>query len=130
MLSYGIQGAPIIGFSGLFSGLSRQRPRVRVLSLPPLFPQKTGCADIKLEKDDYRIIDTKSKTYTIGTDTFPLEGVRYSGVFKIFTVGTSGFLKMTEMDEPITQKKGGEFIGVRDMFLKSFISHGICKFQK
>ena len=90
--------------------------------------KKTGCADIKLEKDDYRIIDTKSKTYTIGTDTFPLEGVRYSGVFKIFTVGTSGFLKMTEMDEPITQKKGGGFIGVRDMFMKSFISHGICKF--
>ena len=90
--------------------------------------KKTGCADIKLEKDDYRIIDTKSKTYTIGTDTFSLEGVRYSGVFKIFRVGPSSFLKMIEMDIPITEKKRGEFIEVRDMFLKSFISHGTCKF--
>ena len=90
--------------------------------------KKTGCADIKLEKDDYRIIDTKSKTYTIGTDTFPLEGVRYSGVFKIIKVGPSSFLKMIEMDEPMTGKKRGEFIEIRDMFLKSFISHGTCKF--
>lgn len=64
--------------------------------------KKTGCADIKLEKDDYRIIDTKSKTYTIGTDTFSLEGVRYSSVFKIFKVGPSSFLKMIEMDELMT----------------------------
>ena len=90
--------------------------------------KKTGCTDIKLEKDDYRIIDTKSKTYTIGTDTFPLEGVRYSGAFIIFTVGTAAFLKMIEMDIPITEKKRGEFIEIRDMFLKSFISHGTCKF--
>ena len=90
--------------------------------------KKTGCVDLKLENDDYRIIDTRSQTYTIGKKTFPLAGEENSGAFKIFKVGESDFLKLLTIDAPITQKKRGEFIEVKDMFLKSFISHGTCKF--
>ena len=87
-----------------------------------------GCKDIKILGDDYRIIDKRSRTYTIGKDQFPLEDAKISGAFEIFKVGSAGFMKMIYIDEPITQLKRGQFIEVRDMLLSVITSYGLCRF--
>lgn len=89
---------------------------------------ESGCKDIKILGDDYRIIDKESRIYAIGTDQFPLEEAKISGAFEIFKVGGAGFMKMIYIDEPLTQLKRGQFIEVRDTFLSVIISNGLCKF--
>lgn len=90
-----------------------------------------GCKDAKILGDDYRIIDVSAKTYIIGDQKFKLEGISSSGIFKYFYVGGAGFMKMVEMGQSIKdliEIKRGEFIEVRDTFLSTITSWGICKF--
>jgi hypothetical protein len=87
------------------------------------------CENTKVLDDDYRIIDTVKKTYTIGKDVFDLEKVSSSGIFTIFKVGGAGYMKMNwmEKDDLMILEKG-KFMEVRDLFLTSIISWGTCKF--
>ena len=87
------------------------------------------CEDTKILEDDYRIIDTINKTYTIGKDVFELSEVSSSGAFTTFKVGGAGYMKMYWMKKnDLIKFERGQFMEVRDTFLTSIISWGICKF--
>ena len=93
------------------------------------FCSEKECNVAKVLDDDYRIIDTSTRKYTIGKDTFELEGLEQSGAFLIFKVGGAGYMKMYFMEtSEITGMKRGQFLENRDTFLSSIISWGICKF--
>ena len=88
-----------------------------------------ACENTKVLDDDYRIIDTINKTYTIGKDVFELVEVSSSGAFTIFKVGGAGYMKMYWMKKnDLLNIERGQFMEVRDTFLTSIISWGICKF--
>ena len=90
--------------------------------------QKT-CKNMVIPNDDYRIIDIVAETYAIGTDIFKLEDVNSAGMFTIFKVGGAGYMKMNWMNkDSITNLEIGQFMEVRDTFLTSIISYGVCKF--
>lgn len=89
---------------------------------------ETGCEEMEILEDDYRIIDKQSRSYTIGTDNFPLEDAKVAGAFEFFKVGGAGFMKMILIDEPMTGLKRGQFIEVRDTFLSVVTSYGVCRF--
>ena len=78
--------------------------------------------------DDFRIINEAQQTYEIGSDKFPLRGSEDSGVFKIFKVGSAGFIKIVTMDADLAGLKRGQFVEVRDTFLSAISSWGTCLF--
>ena len=87
------------------------------------------CKSTKILGDDYRIIDIKAGTYSIGNDVFQLEGREVSGAFEIFKVGGAAYMKMNYLESSeLTGMKRGEFVEVRDSFLTTFTSWGICRF--
>ena len=93
------------------------------------FCSEKECKITKVLDDDYRIIDTSARKYTIGKDTFDLEGLEQSGAFLIFKVGGAGYMKMYFLEtSECTGMKRGQFLENRDTFLSSIISWGICKF--
>ena len=76
-----------------------------------------GCKDVEILGEDYRIIDKRSGTYSIGKDQFRLEGTEVSVAFEIFKFGGASFMKMSVLDEPLTGVKRGQFLEVRDTLL-------------
>jgi hypothetical protein len=87
------------------------------------------CKSIKILDDDYRIIDVPTRKYHIGKDVFNLESLEHSGTFIIFKVGGVGYLKMNYLEySELTGMKRGQFLEVRDTFLSTITSWGICKF--
>ena len=93
------------------------------------FCSETECKVAKVLDDDYRIIDTSTRKYTIGKKTFDLEGLEQSGAFLIFKVGGAGYMKMYSMEtSEFTGMKQGQFLENRDTFLSSIVSWGVCKF--
>ena len=93
------------------------------------FCSEKECKSAKVLDDDYRIIDVPARTYTIGKDTFGLEGLEQSGAFLIFKVGGAGYMKMYFLeDSEFTGMKRGQFLENRDTFLSSIVSWGVCKF--
>ncbi len=87
-----------------------------------------GCESSKILNDDFRIIDEHKRTYEIGTDQFSLAGTESSGAFIIFKVGSSGFIKISTIDAELVGLKRGQFLEVRDTFLNTITSWGICNF--
>ena len=87
------------------------------------------CEDKKVLEDDYRIIDTINKTYTIRKNVYKLENISSSGFFTIFKVGSAAYMKMHWMKKDFLMNlERGEFMEVLDNELTSEISWGICKF--
>ena len=65
----------------------------------------------------------------IGKDVFELSEVSSSGAFTTFKVGGAGYMKMYWMKKnDLIKFERGQFMEVRDTFLTSIISWGICKF--
>jgi hypothetical protein len=87
-----------------------------------------GCESSEILNDDFRIIDEDKRTYEIGTDEFSLAGSETSGAFIFFKVGSSGFIKISTIDEELVGLKRGQFLEVRDTFLNTITSWGICSF--
>ena len=87
------------------------------------------CEYKKVLEDDYRIIDTINKTYTIRKNVYKLENISSSGFFTIFKVGSAAYMKMHWMKKDFLMNlERGEFMEVLDNELTSEISWGICKF--
>jgi len=89
---------------------------------------KLGCESSEILNDDFRIIDEDKRTYEIGTDEFSLAGSETSGAFKIFKVGSAGFIKIITIDAEPLELKRGQFLEVRDLMLNTVSSWGICNF--
>ena len=87
-----------------------------------------GCESAEILNDDFRIIDENQKTYEIGSDKFSLVSSETSGAFKIFKVGSAGFIKIITIDAKPLELKRGQFLEVRDLMLNTVSSWGICNF--
>ena len=87
-----------------------------------------GCESAEILNDDFRIINEQQKTYEIGSDMFSLAGSKTSGAFKIFKVGSSGFIKIITINAEPFGLKRGQFLEVRDTMLSTISSWGVCSF--
>ena len=89
------------------------------------------CEYKKVLEDDYRIIDTINKTYTIRKNVYKLENISSSGFFTIFKVGSDEYIKMHWMKKDFLMNlERGEFMEEIDDEISTEISIGIEKLKE